>query len=133
MNNSNQVRALDFQSSQVPRFSSWAFACAIMLGILLTAVIVSAAEATFFRALNLNGPALVIDGHAWEGTNASNFVCNGQSFENQSVPLKPATDAARTRMIRSSRWGSKVDVELTAVPDGIYQIYLYVWEDNHSE
>jgi hypothetical protein len=97
------------------------------------AMAVSGAEANFFRAINLNGPALVIDGHQWEGTNASNFVCTGQSFENQSVPLKPATDAARAQMIRSSRWGSKVDVEFTSVPDGPYQIFLYVWEDNHSE
>ena len=32
--------------------------------------------------------------------------------------LKPPTDAARTRMIRASVWGDKVDVEISRVPDG---------------
>ncbi|MBX3732725.1 MAG: PSD1 domain-containing protein [Verrucomicrobiae bacterium] len=36
-------------------------------------------------------------------------------------------------MIRSSRWGSAVDVTLNGVPPGDYQVFLYVWEDNHSE
>ncbi|HEY0548594.1 MAG TPA: c-type cytochrome domain-containing protein, partial [Verrucomicrobiae bacterium] len=93
----------------------------------------SAADAKFFRAVNLNGPALEIDGRQWDGRDATNLVVNGNAFENQSVALKPATDPARARMIRSSRWGAKVDVELTAVPDGAYQVFLYVWEDNHSE
>src|SRR5688572_28195397 len=104
-------------------------ACGIWLGLWL-AEPAFGAEAKFYRAINLNGPALTIDGQSWEGTNATNFACNGQSFENQSVPLKPATDSARAQMIRSSRWGSKVDVELKNVPEGAYQIFLYVWEDN---
>jgi mono/diheme cytochrome c family protein len=91
------------------------------------------AEATFFRAINLNGPTLTIDGRAWEAGDATNVVINGNSFENQAVALKPATDVARAKMIRSSRWGNKVDVELTAVPAGDYQVFLYVWEDNHDE
>jgi hypothetical protein len=100
---------------------------------LLSACGVSAAEAVFYRAVNLNGPALTIDGHTWEGKDATNFTSSGQSFENQSVALKPATDAARAKMIRSSRWGSKVDAEFTGLPQGAYQVFLYVWEDNHSE
>jgi hypothetical protein len=92
-----------------------------------------AADATFFRGVNLNGPALEIDGRKWEDKDATNLIVNGNAFENQSVALKPATDPARAQMIRSSRWGAKVDMELTAVPEGAYQIFLYVWEDNHSE
>ena len=61
-----------------------------------------AAEAPFFRAINLNGPALEIDGRKWEGTNATNLSVTGKFFENQSVLLKPATDPTRARMIRSS-------------------------------
>lgn len=36
-------------------------------------------------------------------------------------------------MIRSSRWGSKIELEIKDVPDGNYQVLLYVWEDNHNE
>jgi hypothetical protein len=115
------------------RTAAKAIACLAGMSLCWFAGVARAGEATFYRAINLNGPALIIDGRQWEGTNAVNFKCNGQSFENQSVALKPATDAARAKMIRSSRWGSKVDVELTNVPAGAYQIFLYVWEDNHSE
>jgi len=93
----------------------------------------SAAEATFLRAINLNGPPVELDGRAWEGTNAANVIINGKTFENQAVLLKPVTDPARAQMIRSSVWGSKVDVEFTDMPAGVYQLFLYVWEDNHSE
>ena len=92
-----------------------------------------AAEATFLRAINLNGPALTIDGRAWDGTNAADVVINGKKFENQAVALKPATDPARARMIRSSVWGDKVSVELTNVPPGAHQVFLYVWEDTINE
>ena len=33
------------------------------------------------------------------------FVCKDKAFVNQDVPLVPATDAERAKMIRSSRWG----------------------------
>ncbi len=54
-----------------------------------------AADATFYRALNLNGSALEIDGRKWDGTNAANFSVTGKFFENQSVALKSATGQAR--------------------------------------
>lgn len=87
----------------------------------------------FFRGINLGGPAVSIDGQAWEANDAKNLNINGNVFENQTVLLKPATDPERAKMIRSSRWGGKVDVELTDVPAGDYQVFLYVWEDNHTE
>ena len=93
----------------------------------------SAEEATFYRAINLNGPAVTIDGYRWEGKGATNFSFKGNTFENQSVALKPPADAARTQMIRSSVWGGSVDLELTGAPAGLLQVFLYVWEDNHSE
>ncbi|HVV99302.1 MAG TPA: DUF1549 domain-containing protein, partial [Planctomycetaceae bacterium] len=88
--------------------------------------------AMFFRGLNLNGPALKIDGHDWEGRDSSRYACNGNAFENQSVPLRPETDRARAQMLRSSRWGRDINVDLLEVPDGQYQVFLYVWEDNDS-
>ena len=87
---------------------------------------------TFFRGLNLNGPPVVIDGHAWEGGDSKLYRCADKAFENDLVALVPKTDAQRSKMIRSSRWGGN-EVVLTEVPDGLYSVFLYVWEDNDSE
>lgn len=86
----------------------------------------------FFRGLNLNGAAVVIDGNSWEGSESKQYECRDKAFENQQVPLVPPTDAARATMIRSSRWGGN-EVILTDVPRGKYSVYLYVWEDNDPE
>ena len=87
---------------------------------------------TFYRAINLNGPGIVLDGNRWEGNDAQDLVCNGKSFEKQTIPLKPRTDALRSQMIRSSRWGSSIQVGVSNVPSGVYQVLLYVWEDDRS-
>jgi hypothetical protein len=110
-----------------PAFLSW-------ISALVTLSIDSKAnDATFFRGLNLNGSAVTIDGRNWDGKDAPDFSFKGNIFENQSVPLKPPVDASRTQMIRSSIWGDKAELLLKNVPDGSYQLFLYVWEDNHNE
>ena len=91
----------------------------------------------FYRALNLNGAALTIDGNSWQSsTGAPNFSftqVNGGVFANQGVPLVPPTDANRATMIRSSIWGKTVNVNVTSVPNGSYDVYAYVWEDNFTQ
>ncbi len=101
--------------------------------LLLFPALAAAEDAAFYRAVNLYGPAGTIDGHAWEGDDAKEFSASGKTFENQKIALRPATDKARAQMIRSSRWGNRVDVSLSSVPAGDYQVFLYVWEDNHNE
>lgn len=94
---------------------------------------VPADEATkFVYGINLNGPAVVIDGQQWQGADSPNYVCRDKAFENQSVKLTPATDAARAKMIRSSRWGGN-RIELHGLSAGLHTLFLYVWEDNNSE
>lgn len=88
--------------------------------------------ATFYRGLNLNGPAVVIDGNPWQGEDATWYRSNDRAFENQLVPLVPPTDTERANMIRSSRWGGN-RIELTEMPAGEVTLFLYVWEDNDSE
>ncbi len=91
---------------------------------------------TFYRGINLNGPELIIDEHQWEAGDARTVMCDDlAAFENQSVRLAPATDDARARMIRSSRWSpqKKARVRLVDVPAGTYSVYLYVWEDNDPQ
>jgi len=106
----------------------------ILLPLLLFSPFARTEEATFYRAVNLNGPALTIDGRQWEASQgAKYFSANGKSFENQKVPLKPATSAARAQMIRSSVWGDRVDLQFENVPAGTCQVFLYVWEDNNNE
>lgn len=109
------------------------FRIALILLLLGTGVTGLAADAVLLRALNLNGPPVRIDGRDWEGTAAPDLKVEGKRFENQAVGLKPATDPERARMIRSSVWGSKVDVTVGGLPPAECQVVLYVWEDNHSE
>ncbi|HTF17513.1 MAG TPA: putative Ig domain-containing protein, partial [Chryseolinea sp.] len=100
-----------------------------------TLTINPASATTLFRAININGPALLIDGNNWEaGASAPNLLfTNSTAFANQAVTLVPATDANRAAMIRSSVWGSGLSLSLGAIPAGTYQIFLYVWEDNSPE
>src|SRR5688500_1831754 len=88
--------------------------------------------ATFYRGVNLNGPAVTIDGREWAAGDVAWCRCRDKAFENQQVALDPPADEAVTRMIRSSRWGGN-RVELVDLPAGPYSVYLYVWEDNKPE
>lgn len=119
------------RSRRTPRLIASAAPWLLALALLVPA---HAAEPTpsFFRGLNLNGPALTIDGQRWEGHDSQHYVCKDKAFENQAVPLQPETDSERAKMIRSSRWGGN-RVELTDVPAGEYSLFLYVWEDNNAE
>ncbi|HMG88447.1 MAG TPA: T9SS type A sorting domain-containing protein, partial [Chryseolinea sp.] len=95
--------------------------------------VVSAQSRVFFRALNLNGEALTIDGNLYQASaGAANFsyTSNKKPFANQTVPLIPTTDANRATMIRSSIHGINVNLAIGAVPAGNYEVWVYVWEDN---
>ena len=93
-------------------------------------------QSTFYRAININGAALVIDGNNWiSSTGAPNFsfTTNNTVSAKQSITLIPPTDANRATMIRSYVWGNTVTLNMTAVPSGNYQVWVYVWEDNFAE
>ena len=89
-------------------------------------------EPRFALGINLNGPALIIDGQRWQGADSPQYECRDRAFENQAVPLLPLTDAARAKMIRSSRYGGN-SVRLKELGSGLHSVFLYVWEDNNSE
>lgn len=90
-------------------------------------------SASFYRGINLNGPAIVINGQQWEAGDAPHVEYEAMAFENQRVQLIATADVNRAKMIRSSRWGQKPRVELINVPKGVYQVFVYVWEDNDPE
>ena len=87
----------------------------------------------FYRGVNLNGPAIEIDGRNWEGDPAENFLCKDRAVNSPTVRLAPPTDAARAKMIHSFRWSHGVSIRLSKVPPGRYAVYAYVWEDNNAE
>ncbi|AHJ98378.1 Ig-like domain-containing protein [Hymenobacter swuensis] len=93
----------------------------------------TAATATFYRAINLNGSATTLDGNAWQGSNAANYTTNGTTFANQGVTLNPATTTARAQMIRSSVYSRNLTFTMTSVPNGSYDVYAYIWEDNAAQ
>ena len=87
----------------------------------------------FYRGVNLNGPAITIDGNKWQGDDAPNFACNGRAIDGPGVALMPPTNEARTKMIHSFRWNRGVKIKVTRVPRGRYAVYAYLWEDNNPE
>jgi hypothetical protein len=83
----------------------------------------------FWRGININGPAIEIDGNRWEGDDAPGFVCRDKPLDSPQVTLRPPTDAARAKMIHSFRWNRDARIELTGVPKGTYAVYAYLWEE----
>lgn len=111
---------------------------ALLSAIVLTAIgsaetlrAASQEEAKFYRGINLGGPSIEIDGRQWLAGDIPDVkVSGGGAFENQSVNLSPHTDEPRARMLRSSRWGGNLNVEVGGLVSGWYQVCIYVWEDN---
>jgi RHS repeat-associated protein len=91
---------------------------------------------TFYRAINLNGPAVTIDGNAWEASTAANYSTNGTAQCNEWLTLSPSTDANRATMLRCwvQHWAHELTV--SSVPNGSYEVYLYLvqdWDDPNPE
>jgi hypothetical protein len=85
--------------------------------------------ATFYRAINLGGSEMVIDGNTWEASTAPNFSVDGSSFCAPWITLTPPTDANRTQMIRCSVEHWAHNISMSNVPADTYEVYLYVWSD----
>ena len=91
------------------------------------------AAGVFYRALNLGGPALRLDGHAWEaGAGAPGFATNAPAWASPGAGLSPAPEAGRAAMLTTAVFGTGPTLAL-AVPNGAYSVFLYVWEDNNPE
>jgi Domain of unknown function (DUF1929) len=93
---------------------------------------------SLYRAINLNGPSLLIEGKTFEGSaQAPDVVAGPYSFADPRVTLIPAvTDANKAQMLQSSIFGYGTvggQVKLSNVPSGNYNVYLYAWEDNLNE
>jgi glucose/arabinose dehydrogenase len=91
--------------------------------------------ATVYRAININGNAVTIDGFLWEShVSAPNYSSGPAHFCDTAVPLIPPTGAAETEMVQCSSYGSgNGNTTLTNVPNGNYTVEFWTWEDNNSE
>ncbi|GAB2778997.1 hypothetical protein HNQ93_001562 [Hymenobacter luteus] len=103
------------------------------VNVTVNAAQVAATGSTFYRAISLNGGAFTLDGNSWEGSKTSNYSVNGASFANQKVTLNPATDDDRAQMIRSSVYSNNINFTMSNVPNGTYEVYAYVWEDDNAQ
>ncbi|MFN8420062.1 MAG: hypothetical protein U0528_12590 [Anaerolineae bacterium] len=85
----------------------------------------------FYRGINLGGPALVVDGNNWEANSGTttNLTANGSVICNPWVPVTPSTDSNRATMISCSRQHWAHNIVMSSVPNGQYQVSLYVWQD----
>jgi len=87
----------------------------------------------FYRGININGPAIEIDGNRWDGDDARDFACKDRPLNSPHVTLRPPTDPARAKMIHSFRWDRNASFAITNVPTGTYAVYAYVWEETSPE
>jgi hypothetical protein len=86
-------------------------------------------DVSFYRAVNLNGPATTIDGCAWEGRDTGSLAKTGHGCEFPDAELRLPTDPERAAMIRSSIHAKEgVSATLLNVPAGSYLVYVYAWE-----
>ncbi|MBT9310744.1 PKD domain-containing protein [Leptothoe kymatousa] len=86
---------------------------------------------TLYRAINLNGNSVSVDGVSFEGKNAANYSTVGRTFVSPTVP-SPTVDASTRSLLQSFIWGRPVSVTMTNIPNGSFKVYLWVFEDNNT-
>jgi hypothetical protein len=82
---------------------------------------------TFYRAINVNGPALALDGNPYEAGTAANFTTNGVAYDTEGGALIPTTDPVRSQMLSTSMYYWALNMTMSAVPNGTYDVYVYVY------
>ncbi len=97
-------------------------------------VTIRVGNAELYRAINLGGAAVKIDGLPFEAKNARNLAVKGEPVDKLEAELIPPADPARGAMLRAYVHAKEgTSVALNPVPNGSYQVYLYVVEDAASE
>ncbi len=88
---------------------------------------------TFYRAINLGGPAMTINGNNWEANTGSttNFTVVGTAAGPNTVTFNPPPGAYEP-MLHTFRYGTGLHMALTHVPSGSYDVYVWADEDGPS-
>ena len=84
---------------------------------------------TFYRAINLGGPAVTIDGRAWEGEGASGVTWSSEKYQQAAGIVKNADSNMETMLrtgVRDVKGNTRINIQ--NVPYGIYDVILYSWE-----
>ncbi|MDW7693362.1 lamin tail domain-containing protein [Flammeovirgaceae bacterium SG7u.111] len=88
----------------------------------------------FYKAYNLGGSSLTIDGNEWQAGWSGELAKRGGNFNMNWLNFQDASSASHKAMLEKTllltSGGTGVDV-LGIVPNGTYEVYLYVveWED----
>jgi hypothetical protein len=69
----------------------------------------------------------VLDGNQYEAGTAANFTTNGYVFNTQGGALIPTTDPVRSQMLSTSVYHWALNMTMSAVPNGTYSVYVYVY------
>jgi transcriptional regulator CtsR/regulation of enolase protein 1 (concanavalin A-like superfamily) len=98
---------------------------------------------TFYRAINLGGPAMTMDGHNWEANTSAtpNLLMNisgdgnpgGNADQSTGFVFNPSVDTPEhATMLRDYRWNHDIQLSLTSLPSGPYDVYVWTFEDDVS-
>jgi len=83
-------------------------------------------ECAFALGVNLNGPALNVDGRALRAESAAEFTfTGGAAYANAGGKVLPITDANATSLLNTARTLNTGDSATWAVPNGKY--WAYAW------
>ena len=76
---------------------------------------------------------MTIDGNNWEANTSttSNFTFNGGTASDSTVAFSPALDPIHATMMRTFRYHENLQLTLTNVTPGTYDVYVWVFEDNN--
>jgi hypothetical protein len=81
-------------------------------------------RACFAQAVNLNGPALTIDGHAFQGGSQAG-VTGGTGVSQGGVPFPPVAGALATMLQTSLKATGQQSELVWPAPNGEYLLYVY--------
>ncbi len=81
-------------------------------------------RACFARAVNLNGPALVVAGNSWQSAQSAAITTTGAGVSQASTPFPAVAGTAATLLQTATRLDTGRELDLPA-DNGTYLLYLY--------